>query len=93
MGPASYRIIPGGVISGLFRGAQFLARQHSSNGLDQIQQVLARDFAGRPVTEQNLSEWKQGGFFDWRQEMESSARLRDPGFDPTKINPDQTKSK
>jgi len=47
------------------------------NGLDQVQQVLARDFGGRAVTEQNLSEWKQGGFLDWQQELESSARLRD----------------
>ena len=47
------------------------------NGLDQVQQVMARDFGGRPVTEQNLSEWKQGGFLDWRQELEFCARLRD----------------
>ena len=47
------------------------------NGLEQVRQVLAAEFGGRPISEQNLSEWKQGGFLDWRQEMESSARLRD----------------
>ena len=47
------------------------------NGLDQVQQVLASEFGGRPVSEQNLSEWKQGGFLDWQQAQESCARLRD----------------
>ena len=47
------------------------------NGLDRMRQILAREFGGRPVSEQNLSEWKQGGFLDWRHEMESCARLRD----------------
>ena len=47
------------------------------NSLEQVRQILARDFGGRPVSEQNLSEWKQGGFLDWQQQMESSARLRE----------------
>jgi hypothetical protein len=35
------------------------------NGLPAVQEVLAREFSGRPISEQNLSEWKQGGFEDW----------------------------
>jgi hypothetical protein len=35
--------------------------------------VLRTEFAGRPISEQNLSEWKQGGFEDWRRHRETLA--------------------
>jgi hypothetical protein len=35
--------------------------------------LLQAEFAGRPVSEQNLSEWKQGGFRDWQRQQESLA--------------------
>jgi hypothetical protein len=35
------------------------------NELPQVKEMLERDFAGRPISEQNLSEWKQGGYQDW----------------------------
>ena len=35
------------------------------NSLPLVQAVLQAEFAGRAVTEQNLSEWKAGGFKDW----------------------------
>src|ERR1035441_634149 len=35
------------------------------NSLPEAQAVLAREFGGRAVSEQNLSEWKQGGYRDW----------------------------
>ncbi len=46
------------------------------NGLPDTQRVLATDFGGRPISEQNLSEWKAGGYRDWlaRQEALSQAR-------------------
>ncbi len=46
------------------------------NGLPDTQRVLATDFGGRPINEQNLSEWKAGGYRDWlaRQETLSQAR-------------------
>jgi len=46
------------------------------NGLPDTQRVLATDFGGRPINEQNLCEWKAGGYHDWlaRQEMLSQAR-------------------
>jgi hypothetical protein len=46
------------------------------NGLPDTQRVLATDFGGRPVSEQNLCEWKAGGYRDWlaRQETLSQAR-------------------
>jgi hypothetical protein len=32
------------------------------NGLPEVQRVVIAEFGGRPVREQNLSEWKQGGY-------------------------------
>jgi hypothetical protein len=31
------------------------------NSLDEVKDMLHEDFGGRPVSEQNLSDWKQGG--------------------------------
>ncbi len=46
------------------------------NGLPDTERVLATDFGGRPINEQNLCEWKAGGYRDWlaRQETLSQAR-------------------
>src|SRR5208283_1230397 len=46
------------------------------NRLPEVQAVLAREFGSRPINEQNLSEWKAGGYRDWlaRQEALSQAR-------------------
>ena len=34
--------------------------------LPAVQQVLASQFGGRALTSQNLSQWRQGGFAEWR---------------------------
>ena len=46
------------------------------NGLPETQAMLAAQFAGRPINEQNLSEWKQGGFEDWLRHQEDCAQAR-----------------
>jgi hypothetical protein len=43
------------------------------NGLPAAQEVLKERFEGRAVTEQNLSEWKQGGYEDWVRHQENCA--------------------
>src|SRR6266404_7582993 len=35
------------------------------NSLPEVKAILAADFDHRPISKQNLSEWKQGGFRDW----------------------------
>ncbi len=48
------------------------------NELPEVQTVLAEHFAGRPITEQNLSEWKTGGYGDWlahQQALEAVGRI------------------
>lgn len=47
------------------------------NAQDMTQRVMASEFGGRPVSEQNLSEWKQGGYVEWLRHEESSALLRE----------------
>jgi hypothetical protein len=46
------------------------------NRLPEVRQVMAEYFEGKPVSEQNLSEWKAGGFAEWagRQEFLEQAR-------------------
>ena len=41
------------------------------NGLPEVRAVMAREFAGRPIREQNLSEWKQGGYREWLLQQEA----------------------
>jgi hypothetical protein len=37
------------------------------NGTPETRRVLDRYFAGRPVSEQNLTEWKAGGYLAWER--------------------------
>jgi hypothetical protein len=46
------------------------------NALPKVQEVLAEEFGGRPISEQNLSEWKQGGFEDWLRHQETREWVR-----------------
>jgi len=47
------------------------------NALPGVQQVLAHRFAGHPITEDNISAWRQGGFQDWLLQEERRDRLRE----------------
>ncbi len=35
------------------------------NARPEVQALLATHFKGAPITEQNLTDWKQGGYEDW----------------------------
>src|ERR1035441_615190 len=35
------------------------------NSLPEVKKVLAARFDDRPINEQNLSDWRQGGYEDW----------------------------
>ncbi len=47
------------------------------NELSPVKETLEEHFNGRPITEQNLSEWKQRGFKDWQRNQETRALARD----------------
>lgn len=40
------------------------------NSLPKVRAVLKADFAGQPINEMNLSNWRHGGFRDWLQLQE-----------------------
>src|SRR5271165_6271372 len=40
------------------------------NALPEVRQVVQSNFAGVPISKQNLSEWRQGGFEEWRARQE-----------------------
>ncbi len=59
------------------------------NGLDEVQKILAAHFQARPISPQNISEWRHGGFLEWRAERdllhtlhnsESGAKIADAGL-------------
>jgi hypothetical protein len=41
------------------------------NGREDVQAVLTAHFSGLPINKQNLSEWRGGGFAEWRQQQET----------------------
>jgi len=41
------------------------------NDLPEVQTVLNEHFAGKPISHQNLTEWKQGGFIDWQMRQDA----------------------
>lgn len=47
------------------------------NSLPEVQAILARDFGGQPIKEQNLSKWKVRGYPDWLQEQSFIMATRD----------------
>ncbi|HSI14418.1 MAG TPA: hypothetical protein VK961_20375, partial [Chthoniobacter sp.] len=47
------------------------------NALPEVQAVVAAEFGGRAIREQNVSEWKQGGYEDWRVRQEAAELIGD----------------
>ena len=47
------------------------------NGLPEVKKVLESDFEGRAITEDNLAEWKNGGFLDWQAQQETLSLVRE----------------
>jgi hypothetical protein len=47
------------------------------NAAPAVQAMLARDFAGEPISKQNLHEWRHGGFLEWQTRLELLEQARD----------------
>jgi len=56
------------------------------NGLPEVRQSLAENFGGRPIREQNLSEWKLGGYLDWQARQETLAQARELAADAGELS-------
>lgn len=41
------------------------------NGLPEVQIVMSKHFGGRPLTQQNISEWRQGGYKEWLDNLDA----------------------
>lgn len=41
------------------------------NALPEAQAIVTVKFHGQPITEQNLSEWRKGGYREWQSQQES----------------------
>jgi hypothetical protein len=46
------------------------------NSLPGSREALAADFAGQAITQQNLSEWKKGGYRDWQLQQDALAMMQ-----------------
>jgi hypothetical protein len=46
------------------------------NALPEVKAVLVGEFNSRAITEQNLSEWKTGGYRDWEKHQERRVLVR-----------------
>ena len=47
------------------------------NGLPEVTDLLAAHFEGRPISEQNLSDWRNGGLVEWQLHRELLAGAAD----------------
>jgi len=47
------------------------------NALPEVQAVLAAEFAGKPIREQNLSEWRQHGYQKWLEQRQCLAMAQE----------------
>ena len=56
------------------------------NSLPEVQAVLSSEFDGRPIREQNLSEWKQGGYRDWQLQQEAIELVRGMDADSDELS-------
>src|SRR5450432_3721255 len=41
------------------------------NSRPEVQSVVAAEFNAKPIREQNISEWKKGGYRDWQAQQEA----------------------
>lgn len=55
------------------------------NSLPEVRQVLAEDFGGREINEQNFSDWKAGGHQDWLARQETLACARELAGDADEL--------
>ena len=46
------------------------------NSLPEVQEMLRESFHGHPISEQNMSEWKNGGFIEWQRLQETRELAR-----------------
>ena len=56
------------------------------NSMPEVRQRLEKEFGGRTISEQNLSEWKQGGFREWQAHQDAVLRAGELASAATELN-------
>jgi len=59
------------------------------NALPEVQSVLAAEFAGKPIREQNLSEWRKHGYQQWLGQRQCLALAQEMNSTPNQPVTDQ----
>jgi len=59
------------------------------NAQPEVSAVLAAEFAGKPIREQNLSEWRQHGHQKWLEQRQCLAMAQEMTFTPNEPMTDQ----
>ena len=54
------------------------------NSRPEVQAVITAEFGGQPIREQNLSEWKKGGYPDWQRRQERRDLFRERRREPSR---------
>ena len=57
------------------------------NSLPEVQAVLAREFEGKPIREQNLSEWRKHGYKKWLWRQEALEMTREMAAETGELQP------
>ena len=57
------------------------------NSLPEVQAVVAAEFGGKPVREQNLSEWRKHGYAKWLRQQEALDMARQLAADAGELQP------
>jgi hypothetical protein len=52
------------------------------NAQPEVQAILAAEFAGKPIREQNLSEWRQHGYQKWLEKRQCLAMAQEMNSTP-----------
>jgi hypothetical protein len=58
------------------------------NDLTPVKAVLAAQFAGEPVTPQNLSNWRIGGYQHWLRDQRELSQIKKFGDHAASLSPD-----
>src|ERR1035441_67884 len=58
------------------------------NALPEVQAVLAAEFEGKAIREQNLSEWRRGGYKKWLWRQEGLEMAREMAAETGELQPD-----
>lgn len=55
------------------------------NASPRVREVLKNDFDGREINEQNICDWRNGGYLDWQARQETLALMREFRADSKEI--------